>query len=146
MSSELDNLSVKTPVIIRPKDGMCHPYWENKNFRYEGIVKSIRYHYINRGIRQLGKERVFYVSFIDNAAYNNLLLQGSNIMCYVHNNLMTCYITTITKDSSNNILNLDVAIYDDEDTVRPFPIVYKIDLNKIESMLITEKGYTIQKV
>jgi hypothetical protein len=40
---------------------------------------------------------------------------------------------------------LEVAIYDDEDIVRPFPIVYNINISDIDSMLITDKGYNIQK-
>jgi len=143
--SILDKLSVQNPVIIRPKDGMCRPTWANKNFRYEGTVKNIRYHYINRTAKDWGKEKVAYISFIDTGAYHNLLLQGSNIMCYVHNNLMSCYITTIARDSSNNIWKLEVAIYDDEDIIRPFPIVYNINISDIDSMLITDKGYQIQK-
>jgi hypothetical protein len=145
MLSILDKLSVQNPVIIRPRPEMCHPTWVNKNFRYEGTVKNIRYHYINRGAKDWGKEKVAYISFIDTSAYNNLLIQGSNIMCYVHNALMTCYITTIARDSSNNIWKLEVAIYDDEDIVRASPIVYNIDVSKIDSMLITDKGYNIQK-
>jgi len=141
----LDQLSVQNPVIIRPKAGMCHPTWANKNFRYEGTVKNIRYHYINRGAKECGKEKVAYISFMDYDAYNNLLLQGTKIMCYVHNNLVSCYITTIAKDSSNNIWKLEVAIYDDEDISRPFPIVYNINISDIDSMLITDKGYNIQK-
>lgn len=145
MLSILDKLSVQNPVIIRPRPEMCHPTWANKNFRYEGTVKNIRYHYINLGAKDWGKEKVAYISFIDTSAYNNLLIKGSNIMCYVHNALMTCYITTIERDSSNNIWKLEVAIYDDEDIIRPFPIVYNIDVNKIDSMLITDKVYNIQK-
>ena len=145
MLSILDKLSVQNPVIIRPRAEMCHPTWANKNFRYEGTVKNIRYHYINRGAKNLGKEKVAYISFMDLEAYNNLLLQGSNIMCYVHSALLTCYITTITKDSSNNILKLEVAIYDDEDFHRSSPVVYNIDISKIDSMLITDKGYNIQR-
>jgi hypothetical protein len=143
--SILDKLSVQSPVIIRPKDGMCHPAWANKNFRYEATVKNIRYHYINRAVKKMGKEKVAYISFINTDAYHNLLLQGSNIMCYVHSTLMSCYITTIARDSSNNICKLEVAIYDDEDISRPFPIVYTIDVSKIDSMLITDTGYNIQK-
>ena len=145
MLSILDKLSVQNPVIIRPRPEMCHPTWANKNFRYEGTVKNIRYHYINRGAKDWGKEKVAYISFIDTSAYNNLLIKGSNIMCYVYNALMTCYITTIARDSSNNIWKLEVAIYDDEDIVRPFPIVYNIDVSKIDSMMITNEGYNIQK-
>uniref|UniRef100_A0A6C0L905 Uncharacterized protein n=1 Tax=viral metagenome TaxID=1070528 RepID=A0A6C0L905_9ZZZZ len=143
--SILDKLSVLNPVIIRPKPEMCHPTWENKNFRYEGTVKNIRYHYINGGAKQFGKEKVVYISFMDLEAYNNLLLQGSHIMCYVHNTLMTCYITTIARDSSNKIYKLEVAIYDDENIIRPYPIVYNINVSNIDSMLITEKMYQIQK-
>jgi len=143
--SILDKLSVQNPVIIRPRPEMCHPTWENKNFRYEGTVKNIRYHYINGGAKQFGKEKVVYISFMDLEAYNNLLLQGSHIMCYVHNTLMTCYITTIARDSSNKIYKLEVAIYDDENIIRPYPIVYNIDVSNIDSMLITEKMYQIQK-
>jgi hypothetical protein len=145
MLSILDQLSVQNPVIIRPRPEMCHPTWANKNFRYEGTVKNIRYHYINLRAKDWGKQKVAYISFIDTSAYNNLLIQGSNIMCYVHNTLITCYITTIARDSSNNIWKLEVAIYDDEDIVRAFPIVYNIDISKIDSMLITDKGYQIQK-
>jgi hypothetical protein len=143
--SILDKLSVLNPVIIRPIPEMCHPTWANKNFRYEGTVKNIRYHYINGGAKQFGKEKVVYISFMDLEAYNNLLLQGSHIMCYVHNTLMTCYITTIARDSSNKIYKLEVAIYDDENIIRPYPIVYNIDVSNIDSMLITEKMYQIQK-
>jgi hypothetical protein len=146
MLSILDQLSVQNSVIIRPVPGMCHPTWANKNFRYEGTVKNIRYHYINRGAKDWGKEKVVYISFIDTESYNNLLLQGSNIMCYVHGNLLFCYITTISRDSSNNIWKLEVAVYDDEDTVRPFPITYNIPIDNIEAMLITSKVYQIQKV
>lgn len=145
MLSILDKLSVLNPVIIRPRPEMCHPTWANKNFRYEGTVKNIRYHYINGGAKQFGKEKVVYISFMDLEAYNNLLLQGSHIMCYVHNTLMTCYITTIARDSSNKIYKLEVAIYDDENIIRPYPIVYNIDVSNIDSMLITEKMYQIQK-
>jgi hypothetical protein len=143
--SILDKLSVQNPVIIRPRPEMCHPTWANKIFRYEGTVKNIRYHYINSAAKQLGKEKVAYISFMDLEAYNNLLLQGSHIMCYVHNNLMSCYITTIARDSSNNIYKLEVAFYDDDVIIRPFPIVYTINISNIDSMLITDKVYQIQK-
>ena len=145
MLSILDQLSVQNPVIIRPIPEMCHPTWANKNFRYEGTIRNIRYHYINRGAKHFGKEKVVYISFMDTDAYNNLLLHGTNVMCYVHNNLLCCYITTIARDSSNNIWKLEVAIYDDEDITRSCPVVYTINLSNIESMLITDKGYNIQK-
>jgi hypothetical protein len=143
--SILDKLSVTSPVIIRPIVEMCYPKWTNKNFRYEGTVKNIRYHYINLGAKDWGKEKVVYIGFMDLGAYNNLLMQGSNIWCSVHGNLMTCYITTISRDSSNNIVNLAVAIYDD-DIIKPFPITYNISVNDIEGMLIKDGVYQIQKV
>ena len=146
MLSILDKLSVQNPVIIRPRPEMCHPTWANKNFRYEGTVKNIRYHYINRGVKNWGKEKVAYISFIDTGAYHNLLLQGSNIMCYIHNELMTCYITTIARDSSNNIYKLEVAIYNDEDIIKSSQVVYSINISNIDSMLITDKVYQIQKI
>jgi hypothetical protein len=145
MQSILDKLSVQNPVIIRPRPEMCHPTWANKNFRYEGTVKNIRYHYVNRGVKNWGKEKVAYISFIDTSAYHNLLLQGSNIMCYIHNELMTCYITTIARDSSNNIYKLEVAIYNDEDIIKSSQVVYSINISNIDSMLITDKVYQIQK-
>jgi hypothetical protein len=146
MLSILDKLSVQNPVIIRPRPEMCHPTWANKNFRYEGTVKNIRYHYINRGVKNWGKEKVAYISFIDTGAYHNLLLQGSNIMCYIHNELMTCYITTIARDSSNNIYKLEVAIYNDEDIIKSSQVVYSINISNIDSILITDKVYQIQKI
>ena len=146
MQSILDKLSVQNPVIIRPRPEMCHPTWANKNFRYEGTVKNIRYHYINRGVKNWGKEKVAYISFIDTGAYHNLLLQGSNIMCYIHNELMTCYITTIARDSSNNIYKLEVAIYNDEDIIKSSQVVYSINISNIDSILITDKVYQIQKI
>jgi hypothetical protein len=146
MQSILDKLSVQNPVIIRPRPEMCHPTWANKNFRYEGTVKNIRYHYINRGVKNWGKEKVAYISFIDTGAYHNLLLQGSSIMCYIHNELMTCYITTIARDSSNNIYKLEVAIYNDEDIIKSSQVVYSINISNIDSILITDKVYQIQKI
>ena len=147
MISTVDELSVRNSVIVRPKNGMCHPTWANKNFRYEGTVRNICNHYINRGAKEWGKETVAYISFIDTEAYNNLLLQGSNIMCYLQGVLKCCYIITIVRDSSNNIWNLEVSIYDDEYNIaNSCPDVYIINLDNIESMLITDKGYNIQKV
>jgi hypothetical protein len=146
MSTILDYLTIHSSVIIRPIPENCHDSWVNKNFRYDGVVKNICMNYINRGAKHFGKEKVVYISFVDLEAYHNLLLQGSRIMSYIHGNLLTCFITTISRDSSNNIIKLLVAIYDDDDIMKPFPITYNIDLSKVECMLISDKAYQIQKV
>jgi len=82
---------------------------------------------------------------MDSNAYHNLLLQGSMIICLIHGSLLNCYITNIVKDDSNIIINIEVAIFD-EDKIKLYPITYKIDPNNIDSMLITEKAYDIQKL
>jgi hypothetical protein len=145
-STVYQSLKMFSPVIIRPHPQHIHNSWTNKNFRYDGTVKVIKEHYINIGAKQLGKERAVYVGFIESSVYNNLLMQGSKIMCYVHNNLLNCYIINMVKDSSGVIVSMQVAIYDDEDTIRPYPISYTIDTSKVDSMLITDNGYTIQSL
>ena len=53
------------------------------------------------------------------------------------------------KDASGIISKMQVAIYDDDDIQRPYPITYTtytIDTSKIDSMLITDKTYIIQKL
>jgi len=140
------SLTLRNPIFIRPNPQHIHASWNNKNFRYDGTVKTIKEHYINQGAKHLGKERAVYVGFIDKCVYDNILMQGSKIMCYIHNNLLNCYIRNIVKDASGIITSMQVAIYDDEDIQRPYPITYTIDTSKIDSMLITNKGYIIQKL
>jgi hypothetical protein len=146
MTTILDDLTIHSSVIIRPIPENCNESWVNKNFRYDGVVKNICMNYINRGAKHFGKEKVVYISFVDIEAYNNLLLKGSKVMCYIYGNLLNCYITSIIKDGSSNINYLEVAIYDDEDIYRKNPILYTIDINKIDSMLITDNGYLIKKL
>jgi len=141
-------LTVYDPVIIKPNQEHIHSAWVNKIFKYEGTVKNIKYHYKNRGAKHFGKEKAIYIGFMDSSAYDNLLLQGSMIFCYIHNSLLNCYITRIVKNTSNIITSLQVAIYDDEDNIiKPFPpITYNIDMKYVDSMLITEKAYQIEKL
>jgi hypothetical protein len=109
-------------------------------------VKTIKEQYINQTTKVFGKERAVYVGFIDKCVYDNLLIKGSKIMCFIHNNLLNCFIRNIVKDASGIITSMQVAIYDDEDIQRPYPITYTIDTTKIDSMLITNEGYIIQKL
>jgi hypothetical protein len=137
-------LSPYQSVIIRPRQEHIHTSWQDKDFRYEGVVKNVRYHYKNRSMKALGKDRSMYIGFLDTTAYHNLLLKGSLIICNVHDTPLNCFIVNIVKDASNQILFLEVAIYDDEDVIRPFPITYKITVNSIDSMLITYEEYQFQ--
>jgi len=109
-------------------------------------VKTIKEQYINRGAKHFGKERAVYIGFIDKCVYDNILMKGSKIMCYIHNNLLNCFIQNIVKDASGIITSMQVAIYDDEDIQRPYPITYTIDSSKIDSMLIIDQAYIIQKL
>ena len=140
------SLTIRNPVIIRPNPEFIHPSWSNKNFRYDGTVKTIKEQYINQTTKVFGKERAVYVGFIDKCVYDNILIQGSKIICYIHNNLLNCYIRNIVKDASGIITSMQVAIYDDEDIQRPYPITYTIDTTKIDSMLIENQAYIIQKL
>uniref|UniRef100_A0A6C0JNK2 Uncharacterized protein n=1 Tax=viral metagenome TaxID=1070528 RepID=A0A6C0JNK2_9ZZZZ len=141
-----EQITVYDPVIIKSRNDYSHPAWIHKKFKYEGTVSSIKYNYKNRGAKHLGKEKVIYVSFMDSYAYHNLLLIGSKIFCLLYGANINCYITNILKNNSNIITSLEVSIFDDEDTIRINPIIYKIDPKNIESMLITEKAYQIQKL
>lgn len=138
--------SVHESVIIKPNQLYIHSSWVDKNFRYEGTIKNIKEHYINRAVQRFGKVRSLYIGFIDNRAYNNLLIRGSLIMCYIRNTLlMNCYIINVIKDSSGNIISLDVSIYNDESIISE-DYVYSINLNNVYSMLITEEAFLIQKL
>jgi hypothetical protein len=141
-----NSLTVHSPVIVRSNPEYVHPTWCDKNFRYDGTVKTIREQYINRGAKHFGKERAVYVGFIDKCVYDNILMQGSMIMCYIHNNLLNCFIRNVLRDISGVITSMQVAIYDDEDITNFYPITYTIDTSKIDSMLITDKTYIIQKL
>lgn len=134
-------------VIVKPHKSFVYENWENKNFKYEGTVKCIKYHYKNRGVKHYGKEKFAYIGFNDSSAYDNLLLIGSMIFCYVHGALLNCYIFNITKNETTNRINtIEVAIYDDEDTITIYPLTYKIDKKDIESMLISEKAFMIEQL
>jgi hypothetical protein len=109
-------------------------------------VKTIKEQYINKAAKAFGKERAVYIGFIDKCVYDNILMQGSKIMCYIHSSLLNCFIRNVVKDTSGIITSMQVAIYDDEDIQRPYPITYTIDSSKIDSMLITDQGYIIQKL
>jgi hypothetical protein len=142
-------LTIRTPIIVRPNPEFIYPSWHNKNFRYDGTVKSIKEQYVNQDTKNFVKERVVYVGFIDKCVYDKILIQGSKIMCYIHNNLLNCFILNIMKDASGIISKMQVAIYDDDDIQLPYPITYTtytIDTSKIDSMLITDKTYIIQKL
>jgi hypothetical protein len=140
-----NSLSVYDSVIVKKSPTYFHESWIDKNFRYDGTIKNIRYHYKNRAAKDWGKFKGVYIGFIDSVAYNNLLLTGSLIMCNVNNKLLNCYIVNITKDNSNNILSLEVSLYDDE-VFSLNDSTYRISSNNIDSMLITEEAYLIQKL
>jgi hypothetical protein len=144
--SMLDHLSLKNSVFVRSIFGKYDDSWINKNFKYEGTVKHIRYHYINHDAKHIGKERVFYIAFMNLEAYNNILVQGSIIMSYIHDSLLPYYIVNIIRDNSNNICKLEVAIYDDEDIKKQFSITYNIHLTMVDSILIRDKMYDIQVI
>jgi hypothetical protein len=145
-TSVYNSLTVHSPVIVLSNPEYIHPTWFNKNFRYDGTVKTIREHYINRGAKYFGKERAVYVGFIDKCVYDNILMKGSMIMCYIHNNLLNCFIRNVLRDISGVITSMEVAIYDDEDIAKICPITYTIDTSKIDSMLITDKAYIIKNL
>jgi hypothetical protein len=66
-------------------------------------------------------------------------------MCYIHNNLLNCYIIKIVKDASSAVTHLEVAIYDDENVYNICnPVTYNIDISMIDSMLITKEGYNVR--
>ena len=147
MATILDKLSVQSSVVVRPNLENCHTSWINKSFRYEGTVKNIRYHFINMAIKMLGQQKCVYISFLDQSAYSNLLLIGSKIMCFIHNELQNCYIVNIIRDVSNNIVWLDVSINDESGKFIPVKnIVHKISINHIDSMLITDTACNITKL
>jgi hypothetical protein len=139
-----NSLTLYNPVIIRPNPEYIHPSWSNTKFRYDGTVKTIKEQCINKTSKVLVKERVVYIGFIDKCVYDNLLMKGSKIICFIHNNLLNCFIRNIVKDVSGVITSIQVAIYDDQD--KPYPITYTIDTTKIDSMLITNEAYIIQKL
>jgi len=141
-----NSLTVHSPVIVRPNPQHIHSSWYNKNFRYDGTVKTIKEQYINRGAKNFGKERAVYIGFIDKCVYDNILIKGSKIICYIHSTLLNCFIRNVVKDTSGVITSMQVAIYDDDDIQRPYPITYTIDTSNIDSMFITNQGYIIQKL
>jgi len=143
--SIIDTLSVYNSVIIKRHPIYTYSEWKDKTFRYEGTVKNVKDHYKNMGAKHWGKDKNVYIGFMKPDAYHNLLLQGSKIFCIIHGASLNCYITTISKDKNNMIEKLEVAIFDEE-SYSPFPITYRISVDNIESMLITEKAYTIQQI
>jgi len=145
-ATSIDKLSVQSPVFITPKPEHVHHSWKQKEFCYEGTVRNIRYSYINRGAKHFGKEKNVYVSFLSAAAYNNLLLKGSRIFCNINNFPFNCYISEIEKDSNNNIIKLEVCIYDDENFHDLNARKYTITVDNIESMLITDTAFTFSKL
>lgn len=143
--SIINSLSLYNSVIIKHHPIYTHSGWKDKTFRYEGTVKNVKDHYKNQGAKHWGKDKNVYIGFMKPDAYHNLLLQGSKIFCVIHGSSLNCYITTISKDKNNIIENIEVAIFDEEN-YKLFPITYRISVNNIESMLITEKAYTIQQI
>jgi len=133
-NSIYDSLTLRAPVIVQ------------KLFsteKYDGTVHCKKYRYINRGNKHFGKKNNVFISFIDHNAYNKLLLKGSPIICTINNSTMNCYIITIIRDNSNNIVQLEVAEDDDEKIITPFPLIYKIKFDQVESMLIISDAYKI---
>ena len=138
-------LSLHNFVIVKPHPEYKISSWKNKNFKYEGNVKDIKYHYKNRSAKQFGKQKSIYIGFVDSMAYHNLLSQGSMIICSLQGSLENCYIINIEKNNNNIITTLEVAKFDDEEYA-PYPLTYKITPENIESMLITDKAYKLTKL
>jgi hypothetical protein len=145
-TSVYQKLNLHEPVYVRENPEDVHHSWASKKFKYEGIIKNIKHHYKNRTTPMWGKEKSIYISFQNTSAYDNLLLQGSMIMCDLHGTVTNCYISSIVKDASNTITSLKVVIYDDDQTIVPSAVEYTIKADKILSMLISEQGYKIEKL
>jgi hypothetical protein len=145
-ATSIDNLSVQSAVFITPKPEHIHHLWKQKEFCYEGIVRNIRYSYINKGAKHWGKEKNVYVSLLSTTAYNNLLMKGSMIFCNINNVPFNCYISEIEKDANNSITKLEVCMYDDENLHDLNARKYTITVDHIESILITDTAFTFSKL
>lgn len=143
MSTSFNYLSLYDYITVSSNLFYSNYSWKLKDFKYDGIIKNIKYDYINRGATHWGKEKNIYVGFIDRSSYYNLLLQGSPIMCYINGNITNCYIKNIEKNEKN-ITKLEVC--EITDIYRIYEQSYKIEETDIYSMLITDKAYNCIKI
>lgn len=101
----------------------------------QGIIQNITSEYINKGAKHWGLEECIYISFPEET-YNQLLLQGSPLFCTINGIYTNCYISNLQ----------DLKVCKVNDNLIIYPIEYKISWDKIVSMLITRKAYTINKI
>ena len=144
MSDIFDYLSIYDYITVSSNLFYSHYSWKLRDFKYEGIIKDIKYDYINRGAPHWGRKKNIYIAFIDRSAYYNLLLQGSPIMCKINGIIANCYVKNIEKNQ-NCITKLEVCILDDS-IYNLHEKIFKIDEKDIESMLITNKAYNCIKI
>jgi len=141
-----NKLNINEPVYVRENPQAVHHTWSEKTFRYEGMTKTIYDHLVNRAEKYGGTKKAVYISFQDMKAYENLLLKGSLIMCTLFGREQNCCIEEIEKNKDNKITKLKVSIYNEAELVTSFIPTYAISEKDITSMLITDEGYTIQKL
>jgi len=129
--------------VIVNRNPNCFNIHKKSDFSYQGSIIHTDYEYINRGAKTHGKHICKYINFYDKNAYHNLLLQGSPIYCFLNKStLFKCYIESINK--TNNIINsMKVAILTDDYV--PYPKIYNITVDDVDSMLITDEAYVIIK-
>jgi hypothetical protein len=144
MSSIYNDLSIRDNVIVTSKLLYIHPSWKNKEFNYHGIVKNIIYDYINKGVPNWGTEKNVYIEFIDKSAYHNLLLQGSNIMCFIKGTLTNCHISFIEKNDTS--ITKILVSKNNNDLYNIYNLSFEITERDIDSMLITDKAYSFVKI
>jgi len=144
MDSIYQSLRIRDPLVVRQSSKYVHSSWSKKAFKYEGTVSNIFYQYINRGAPEFGKKKQVYIRFIDTSAYDNLLLQGSFIICSIRDRLYRCNIATIERDSNNTITKLCVSIYIEDDLFNLSTTIYPISIHDIDSMLITDETFDIK--
>jgi hypothetical protein len=144
MSDTFDYLSLYDYITVSSNLFYSHYSWKLRDFKYDGIIKNIKYDYINRGAPHWGKEKNVYVGFIDRSAYYNLLLQGSPIMCAINGIIKNCYVKNIEKNEKI-ITKLEICLINDD----PYKFrekIFEIEEKDIDSMLITNKVYNCIKI
>ena len=144
MSITYNELCVHDNIMISAKS-ICKNYlWKNTEFNYHGTVKNIIYDYINKGAPNWGTEKNVYIEFIDKSAYHNLLLQGSNIMCFIKGTLTNCHISFIEKNDTS--ITKILVSKNNNDLYNIYNLSFEITERDIDSMLITDKAYSFVKI
>jgi len=127
---EGDHVSV-TDIITFP----CKPV-------FAGQLVLISNDLVTPQMPQYGRERNHFVKPDDKSIYKELLLQGWQINCYIHDKLQRCVITSISKESNH----LTVEMYDPDVGSVPYGSQYTITFEDIDCILLYYKGYTLTKI